>query len=506
MNPVKHLILIALIFGLLFLVACENEDDESSDENDSADDDSVGDDDDNNDNDDDDDNDDNDNDDDDVTEQWHPSMVVPIENHSPIRGRNIIRGIIHLHSVYSHDACDNFPWINGHPNWVCFNQLRAAICDTNQQYIMLSDHKDLVAYHDFPEILLYTPEEGDELIYRDTEPIANVIHCEGGNEAIIMAGSENSLMPIAMERMPEGNGDDRYAFFARDDAQVVQLMKNDLDAIVFVPHAEGWETQEIEDIDVDGIEIYNLHANIDPGIREDYLGLPGLGFIFDVLAFLLPFSECGESDLIFLSFLAENTPDLLHWDILLDQRPYVGIMATDAHRNALPFPLLDGDRADSYRRMMKWFANYLLVDDVTVDQVKDAIAKGRLFGAFQVFGEPIGFDFVAQSAKGNYEMGQEVPLSENPEIHVALPSFWGIDDSFPAPEFYIKLIKAGPSGGTVVSETTDQELYFTPGQAGAYRAEVHVTPHHLKQWLGGDPDRFIRQYPLIYANAIYVVD
>jgi hypothetical protein len=41
-------------------------------------------------------------------------------------------------------------------------------------------------------------------------------------------------------------------------------------------------------------------------------------------------------------------------------------------------------------------------------------------------------------------------------------------------------------------------------EAGAYRAEINVVPYYLKDWLGDNPDHFMKVYPLIYANAIYV--
>jgi len=510
----KRLITACLLLMLLSAVACgdddDNDDNDASPTDDDATDDDVTDDDAADDDDDDDtspgDDDDTsptDDDADDVSpgDYWEPSTVVPIGEYAPLRDYEVIRSIIHLHSVYSHDACDNMPFINGHPNWQCYDQLRAAFCSTNQQVIMMTDHDDSFAYHDYPDVLLYQPDEGDELIYRGQEPIANLITCEDGNEVLLMAGSENDIMPIAMERMPAGTGDERAAFLSRTDAEAVQIMQDDLDAIVFVNHDELWEIEDLLALPIDGIELYNIHANIDPG----GIVAPSLvELIFDILAYLFPLSEAGHSDLIMLAFMTENDIDLSHWNDLLLDRPTVGILATDAHRNALPFPLPDGDRADSYRRLMRWFANYLLLEDREVDTIKEAIARGRLYGAFQVFGEPVGFDFHAETGKAVYEMGDTAALSESPEMVVVKPTFWNMNPALPAPEMTMQILRADAAGAVVVAEAVDQDLAYTVTEAGAYWAQVRVIPYHLAPWLGDDAEDWIHDYPLIYANPIYV--
>ncbi|HPQ71240.1 MAG TPA: hypothetical protein PKW95_19090 [bacterium] len=439
-------------------------------------------------------------------EYWKPSDVVPIGEHPMIRNQQVLRGIIHLHSVYSHDACDSRPFINGEPNERCLTQLRTAMCSTNQQYIMLTDHDDPFSYYEFPDVLLYMEDEGDELILNEEEePIANIITCEDGNTVFLTAGNENDLMPISLDRMPDGTPQERMALLGAKDEAAVQGMRA-LGATVFVNHAEQWTYEELAALPIEGIEVYNLHANIDPSIRRDYLGLPYLGFVWPLLNFLLPASESGHSDLILLTFLAENTPSLENWDRLLADRRMVGLIATDAHRNSLPFPLWDGDRADSYRRMMRWFANYILVDDYDLPDIEEAIAGGRMYGAFQVFGEPIGFDFYAETGKAVYEMGDEVALTASPIIHVTLPELYRIDPTWDTPEMTIRLIRAGAEGGTVVAEETDQDLTYTVTQAGAYRVEVSIVPGHLEPVLGNNADWFIHEYPLIYANPIYVND
>ena len=436
---------------------------------------------------------------------WDPSMVVPIQAHPEIRGQKVLRGLIHLHSIYSHDACDDKPWIEGQPNLPCYNQLREAICTTNQQFVMLSDHPYNFAWHEFPDVLLYQPALGDELIYQDDRPVANIITCPCGNRATITAGCESNLMPIGLKRMPDGRPEERSRLLSSATDEAVDQL-HALGAMVFVTHPEGWDISALLSLPIEGLDVYNLHSNIAPNIRKDFLGLQPLGFIPGLLDMLIPAWDFANPDLFLLSFLVELKPDILRWDALLDKRPTIGILATDAHRNTLPFQLPDGDRADSYRRMMRWFANYVLVNDQKLDAIENAVRSGRMYGAFQVFGEPVGFDFHARTDSRVLEMGDTVSLAASPVLHVTAPHFFGMPPALDQPELHIRLIKAGDEGGTVVAESVNSDLELAVTQSGSYRAEIKVVPYHLKKWLGDDPTPFLKEYPLIYANAIYVTN
>jgi hypothetical protein len=317
-------------------------------------------------------------------------------------------------------------------------------------------------------------------------------------------------MPIGLKRMPDGSPDERSLLLSsRTDKAVDQM--HALGAMVFVTHPEEWDISALLSLPIEGLDVYNLHANIAPKIRKDFLGLPPLEFIPGVWDMLIPAWDSANPDLFLLSFLVELKPDILRWDALLDKRPTVGILATDAHRNTLRLVQLpDGDRADSYRRMMRWFANYVLVNDQKLDEIENAVRSGRMYGAFQVFGEPVGFDFHARTDSRVFEMGDTVSLAASPVLHVTAPHFFGMPPALDQPELHIRLIKAGAGdkGGTVVAESVNSDLELAVTQSGSYRAEIKVVPYHLKKWLGDDPTPFLKgkKYPLIYANAIYVTN
>jgi hypothetical protein len=187
----------------------------------------------------------------------------------------------------------------------------------------------------------------------------------------------------------------------------------------------------------------------------------------------------------------------------------VTTMATDCHRNSFPAILPDGERVDSYRRMMQWFSNHLLVkadaqghwDDRSL---KDALRKGRLYGAFEVFGYPLGFDYHAEQGGAVHEMGEEVSLAQNPSLKVAMPKIDALDPSKEAPELRIRILRAKDGGWDVAAEK-DAALTFAPTLPGVYRAEVRITPKHLRAYLSTYSAQADRDFPWIYSNAIYVV-
>ena len=124
-----------------------------------------------------------------VLDGWSPGMVLTSASTAD-RGWVELRGIIHTHSVYSHDACDDKPRdASGAINEPCFQDVRRGICDTLHDFVMLTDHGDSFADTEYPEALLYRADQGDTLVERNGEPVANRVACPDGHSALLMAGT-----------------------------------------------------------------------------------------------------------------------------------------------------------------------------------------------------------------------------------------------------------------------------------------------------------------------------
>ena len=91
---------------------------------------------------------------------WERGLPATSTLYPVRRGLRDVRGIIHLHSVSSHDACDGNPRPKNMRAMPCYTDLRDGLCGTRQDYAMLTDHDDNMADQDWEE--LFTPMDGDE--------------------------------------------------------------------------------------------------------------------------------------------------------------------------------------------------------------------------------------------------------------------------------------------------------------------------------------------------------
>ncbi len=429
------------------------------------------------------------------------------------RGFTPVRGIIHLHSPLSHDACDGkgLDEETGAPNEDCLADLRAALCTMRIDYAALTDHDDFMADQEFSET--YLQRADDELILNQAgEAIASRIHCDDGHEVMWTVGSENSLMPIMIDRHPAGTIEERKVVYNSNDAATAAAFR-DLGGLTFLAHTEDKDIELLRTLGLDGLEIYNLHANLAPDIREDYLGLDGPAAIRAVLSFAGV--EAGpEPDLAILAFLEPSNVALEKWDTLLGEGQRItGTAGTDAHQNALPTIFRDGERGDSYRRMISWFSNIALVETKgSPEALQDALEVGRSYVAFEIMGSPAGFDVRAAAAsKPTIELGGEVLADEGYVLEVVVPSVYNVDTQvldpqFEPPSVRVAIVHVNATGSRAIASGTEGTITAPLDAPGAYRVEVYITPTHLIPYLRDlGPEHAQKEHPWIYTNPIYVV-
>jgi hypothetical protein len=300
---------------------------------------------------------------------------------------------------------------NGVPNEPCLQDLRAAVCIDKIDFAALTDHDDTMADEDFTT--LFSMRAGDVAITNaGGEQIASRLTCDDGHEVVFTVGGENELMPIMLERHVAGDVQQRHDTYNGMDAAAVQAYR-DAGGLAWVAHTESKTLDELHLTTPDGIEVYNLHANIDPKIRPMYLGLDAGGAIEAAAQFADTNPGHPEPDLALLSFLTPNQPAIDKWNTLLGEGVHIATTAgSDAHENAIPIMLADGERGDSYRRVLRWFSNIVRVADFRDPlAVKAALKAGRVFAVFEMFGTPDGFDVVATAGATNFELGDTVPIA-----------------------------------------------------------------------------------------------
>jgi hypothetical protein len=123
--------------------------------------------------------------------------------------------------------------------------------------------------------------------------------------------------------------------------------------------------------------------------------------------------------------------------------------------------------------------------------VDEALASGRSYVAFEVLGTPDGFDLTA---------GDGTPMggsTSSRTLVVGCPTLHPDSPRGPdAPEIEVRLLRDGVPVATGCGEHVVEP--------GVYRVEVDLVPHHLRPFLGDEPDRWVVPYPWLRSNAVRV--
>lgn len=431
---------------------------------------------------------------------WNPGEVYASVAAADTRGFIDRRGLIHAHSIHSHDACDGEPRIDGKPDLVCLDDFRRGLCQSGHDFVMLTDHNDLFGETEWLDALLHDPRRGDKTVEHEGAVTASWMACPDGTHRLVMAGTESGTMPVGLERHVADDRAERGRIYRSATADAMNTFKA-TGAIVLAQHTEDWSVDQLSSMPFDGFEIYNLHANTLLGAG------PVLELLFRVTEKLpgLP-----HPDLALLPIFSEDARYLDRWSkVLARDVKRIGTMGTDCHRNTFPALLEDGERIDSYRRMMTWFSNHVRIrtsDGVWDDRaLKEALRSGRSYGVFEVLGYPEGFDFRAESGATTIEIGEMGDVvAMGAELIVTQPKLRNLDPAVSAPRLTTRLLRATEDGWVEVA-TSDGDIAMTASVPGAYRAEIRMTPRHLRTYLGDWEElAVVGDFVWIYANPIYV--
>ncbi|HNH50451.1 MAG TPA: hypothetical protein PKY30_25690, partial [Myxococcota bacterium] len=246
--------------------------------------------------------------------------------------------------------------------------------------------------------------EGDEVI----DGVANSMGCPDGHRVLLMPGIEDELMPVGLTRQVSEDPEEADQIYNSYDTSTVAA-EAAAGALVLHAHTESKNLEKLKELQaagLRGVEIFNLHAMLDPDIRKDYLGLDPLGYLQDLGPFLETDGDI-TPDLGFLAIFQEQGISLEYYDSLAALGPITAHAGTDAHQNVLPPLLSDGERFDSYRRMISLFSNLLMVQGEGPTAVKEALASGRNYVVFEVLGTPTGLSvaYEGQEAGGGGPVG-----------------------------------------------------------------------------------------------------
>jgi hypothetical protein len=478
-----------------------------------------------------------------------------VDPHDPLQAR---RGALHVHSPYSHDACDGDGLTDDAPNPGCLADLRAAMCSSGYDFVLLTDHPAHMQAHTMTEDLLHAG--GDELLPDGDAPRVNRVACGGERSVLVAVGYESThTLPLGLHHhvAPE-----HYAGLTDDvplaDATALVAALQAAGAVVAVAHSEEADlsAQRIIDVGLDAMEWYNPHGNFKTVLGGDSIsGNPGA--VLELLQALLPFMAGADSgahaDLVVLQLLPSwPQAGFDKWREVQRARAVTGLLGSDVHQNVSVAPLCsedepllqaacvaaahavlptqldslatggtlqmsDGDRLDSFARIFRWLENRVLTPPGELDlaALQDALRAGRSYGLFAVFGEPEGLRFfgadaadaylgIGDQAAGPLRLELRAPARALP-LHADGPQ-WGDADAANA-EVRLELWHTGADGSALALqvEGLGAAASHAASAPGAYHLEVWVRPKHLAPALGDQQPLADAWYLWAITNPIRVL-
>ena len=428
------------------------------------------------------------------------SRLTPSSTLFPsVRGAATRRLIVHLHSPWSHDACDGAGFEDGIFDEACLADLRRGLCDAGIDLAFVTDHPGHAGERPYSELML--SRAGDAPIEDGGAVIGNRLGCEDGRTVAWMPGIEDEMMPIGLRSHVSEDPAVNNDLYNRTDAEAFAAVVA-AGAAPFVAHTEQRDIELLRQHQQDGLvgaELFNLHAAFDPDIRSEFLGLEKADWLARIAPMTSP-AGTAEPDLFMLAVLIEQAVSVGRWDALQQTGETVGVAGTDAHQNVLPTLLRDGDRGDSYRRMLRWFSNQVrLPEGAQADdplQQRAALLAGRSAVVFEILGSPIDWDLRVEGGSETLEMGSTAPFSSGMSLVVDCPRLAPTSpQGEAAPEVEAVLFKDGAEWARGCGT-------FAIDGPGVYRARFDVRPLHLRGFLGDDPEPWLGVYPWIYTNPV----
>jgi hypothetical protein len=462
------------------------------------------------------------------------------------------KGVLHVHSVYSHDACDGHGLDDaGVPNAPCLADLRAAPCNVGLQFVNLTDHPAHMNEFEPKDNLLYDASKGDELVF-DTDgvsPIGNYVKCPDGRKVLFTFGYEGThTMPLMFKRHPT-----RYDSYTTDRAlSDVQSLVTDLKsagALVALAHSEESDIDAnlIVQGGADLMEWYNPHGNFKKTLGTDKVSgnpLTLLSFFSGIEDFLAGSTSGANPDLVYLKLLQQwPTEGFAKWREVQRSRFVPGVLGTDVHEDISIDPVCTGatqllcagaangklaalallaaggqlvmsdqKRLDTYDRLLRWLHNRLLTNDVSPAGIRDALSHGRSYGIFSVFGDPTGFYFEGSAAGQPLDLGDEAtgPVALTVKVPDApAPITGGAQfDAVAAKNAIVRavLFHTDANGTTEVASanTLGGLIQKTVTAPGSYHVEVWIKPKHLLAPLGPQSALSDFEYLWFITNPIRV--
>jgi hypothetical protein len=271
------------------------------------------------------------------------------------------RGIIHIHTNYSHDSRARY------------EDIVDSAQKANADFIITTEHNNLRA--------LYEKKEG---VYK-------------GVLLLISTELSTSAGHLAFFNIQKELNRD-------EEPEKILANARALGATRFICHGEltrhPWKDWSLAP-DFTGMEIYNLPTDA----YEDNLIWLGLKSLF------LPPRP------FYRSIMDRPEKFLTRWDTILAKQKFVGIGGVDAHQKLRLF----GKSVDRCDTMFEAVQTHVWAKSLSKHEIYDALEKGHAYVAFDIVKPVRNFLFAAESEKDIAMMGDDILYEEGIQLLVYLP-------------------------------------------------------------------------------------
>jgi len=287
----------------------------------------------------------------------------------PVGGYHDFSGVIHVHSLLSHDSKGTV------------DEIVEAAKQNGLSFVITTDHNN-------PRI----HSQGFEgwydniLILRGFEIVKECTGVTGDTcDSLLVLGLNEYLnsRPMTM-------------------AQIIDDVKQK-GGLVFVAHSGGFKDWGSPGIN--GMEIFDI---LDAAVKHPWR-YPK--YLFDVL-----YSYNDYPEQVFLSILERPDDYLKKWDELTQRRRWTGIAGNDAHQNIR----ILGHQIDPYELSFRFVRTHVLAKTLTETEVLQALAAGHAYVAFDILSDSTGFVFWAGNDTFQGIQGDEV--RQSPELKLTMDS------------------------------------------------------------------------------------
>jgi hypothetical protein len=352
------------------------------------------------------------------------STLVHAESSNTQSAPHYLRGVLHVHSIFSRDSI------------ATFNQISDAAKSNSLDYVILTDHDNLKAR------ALSFPRKRESNLDPPVKPGDDM------STPLLIFGSEITMSPghllvFGIDRMPSNPKNLQKS--------LDEIHEQGGFAIVAHPYHRirklSWKNWNVKGID--GVEIYNGSSSSKIDSNKHFS--PRLG-IAAFWSYLYPL---------------KTRHHLNVWQEQLQKGRMSAFAGIDTHIHAVK------NRENEIAQFNNFFhyaVVYVKADRLEEKSIIEAFKKGRSFIVFEKRGRGDGFSFTTQQGNENYEMGDEIASS-----HVLLTFKVHVPQTAEIRLLY---------NGRVVKKTNGTELDYSSDLTGNYRLEVY---REGKPWIFSNP-------------------